>query len=70
LGFASTEKRTGYALDGIRMDRLDRALEVIPEDLRSDVPIDIERLAHDWEIELHIWWRPHHGDVLVFDPRV
>lgn len=33
---------------------LDEALQVIPEDLRRYVQVDVEGLARDWGFELHV----------------
>ena len=50
-------------------ERLEEALEVIPDDLRGYISIDTKQLAHDWEMALHVV-EAEDGGVLVFDPRV
>jgi hypothetical protein len=41
-------------------------LRVIPEDPRRYIDIDMEALARDWEIEMHVLEKPD-GGVWVFD---
>jgi antirestriction protein len=48
---------------------LDEALQVLPEDLRRYVQVDVEELARNWEIELHVV-EAHGGRVMVFDTRM
>lgn len=56
-------------LDSIGLyDALDEALRGIPEDLRRYIDIDVEALARDWAIEMHVVENPD-GGVWLFDMR-
>lgn len=45
---------------------LEQALRVIPKDLRIYVTVDVEALARDWEVELHVVER-RAGGVWLFE---
>jgi antirestriction protein len=68
--FESTEAYVQHVLSETEFnERLEEALQVIPDDLRDYISIDTEQLASDWEMELHVV-EAEDGGVLVFDPRV
>jgi antirestriction protein len=68
--FENTEAYVEHILSETGFNEaLERALEVIPDDLRGYVSIDVEQLARDWEIEMYIV-EAKDGGVLVFDPTV
>jgi antirestriction protein len=49
-------------------ERLDQALEAIPEDLQQYIKVDVEGIAQEWEHALHVAEAPG-GKVWAFDVR-
>jgi antirestriction protein len=67
--YDSIEKYVEYILQETGFyGQLDRALEVIPEDLRRHVKVDVEDVAEEWAQWLHVA-EAGDGKVHVFDAR-